>query len=296
MKRTKSVVFALLLSVCGIFAGENADTIAAPLNTQAKKPDKSVFNLFNPTPKELMRPFATDRPCKYNSPVTLDAGHFQFESDLFNYTYDQKSGVRNQSFFVLTPVMKVGLLDNTDLEVTLSPYSNAHSRDLNIGASTNIDGFGDVLSRVKVNLWGNEGGETALAVIPYIKAPTASSGLGNGEVEGGIIIPFLLNLPMDWNMTIMTSVDLLEDSTGLGHHAATNNLIAFAHPLIKNMVLEIEFFTSVSTEKNTQWVGTVDWAIAYVFSDDWQIDWGINTGVTRSAPAVNSYIGMSARF
>jgi Putative MetA-pathway of phenol degradation len=301
MKQIQLSMGVLLLAATICLAGDAVDKsgtadIAAPTNGSAAKPDKNSFDLFNPTPKELMRSFSTDRPCKYNSPTTVDAGHFQFESDLFNYTYDQKSGVRNESYFIATPVMKVGLLNNTDLEVTIVPYANTRTRDLNAGTINSSSGFGDILTRVKVNLWGNEGGETAFALIPYIKAPTASSVLGNGEVEGGVIAPFSLTLPADWTMTIQSSVDVLEDTTGNGHHAATSNLIAFAHPLIKNMVLELEFFTSVSTEKNTQWVGTADWAIAYIFVDDWQIDWGVNTGVTNSAPEVNPYIGLSSRF
>ncbi|MEO8961795.1 MAG: hypothetical protein ABI325_07935 [Ginsengibacter sp.] len=40
---------------------------------------KKVYNLFNPTPKSMMRDFETDRPDVTESAYTLDAGHFQFE-------------------------------------------------------------------------------------------------------------------------------------------------------------------------------------------------------------------------
>jgi len=45
-------------------------------------PDKSSFHFFNPTPRSLMRELSTDRPDKTESAYTVDAGHFQIESDL----------------------------------------------------------------------------------------------------------------------------------------------------------------------------------------------------------------------
>ena len=41
---------------------------------KSKCPDKSEYTLFNPTPKDKMRDFSTDRPTKSNVPYTVDAG------------------------------------------------------------------------------------------------------------------------------------------------------------------------------------------------------------------------------
>ena len=57
-----------------------ADTASA--QDKGAAADKSQYTLFNPTPKEQMRPFNTDRPTKSNVPYTVDAGHFQIETDL----------------------------------------------------------------------------------------------------------------------------------------------------------------------------------------------------------------------
>ena len=67
------------------------------------------------------------------------------------------------------------------------------------GPATTTDGFGDITTRLKVNLWGNDGGRTALAIMPFLKVPTASDGLGNDVVEGGIIVPFAFELPAGWS-------------------------------------------------------------------------------------------------
>src|ERR1700742_3376996 len=48
--------------------------------------DKSQYTLFNPTPERLLREFGTDRPDLTESPFSEDAGHIQFESNLFGFT------------------------------------------------------------------------------------------------------------------------------------------------------------------------------------------------------------------
>ena len=60
------------------------------LADELTRADKSAFHLFNPTPKELMREFATDRPDKTESAYSVDAGHFQFETDILIFSSDKK--------------------------------------------------------------------------------------------------------------------------------------------------------------------------------------------------------------
>ena len=67
--------------------------LAEPADSLLKEPtrssaDKSVFNLFNPVPKDLMRELAADRPDKTDCPFTVDAGHFQIEMDFVNLIYN----------------------------------------------------------------------------------------------------------------------------------------------------------------------------------------------------------------
>jgi hypothetical protein len=62
--------------------------------------------------------------------------------------------------------VKLGLLNNVDLHVLLNTHQWSRVED---EMSRTIDmpsGLGDVATRLKVNLWGNDDGRTALAVIP----------------------------------------------------------------------------------------------------------------------------------
>src|SRR5882672_2873801 len=162
--------------------------------------DKSQYTLSNPTTKELMREMTTDRPDKTESPYTVDAGHFQFEMDLVNYTYDREraGGVdtRVDSFAIAPINLKVGLCNQADLQVVVGTWNYVRTETSGTGGTLHQRGFGDVTTRLKYNFWGNDGGKTAFAAMPFVKLPTNQDELGNNSVEGGLILPLAVELPL----------------------------------------------------------------------------------------------------
>ena len=44
------------------------------------------------------------------------------------------------------------------------------------------------------------------------------------------------------------------------------------------------------------WVGTVDLGFTYALTSNVQLDAGVNAGVTRAAPDVNPFVGVSVRY
>jgi len=264
------------------------------------RPDKSKYHLFNPTPPELMREMSTDRPDKTESAYTVDAGHFQIEMDVLNYAYDRDNGLpgdtRVESVSIAPMNLKVGLCNYADFQLVLETYNSVRTHNRATGVVEEKRGFGDVIPRLKVNLWGNDGGPTALAVMPFVKLPTNQDGLGNNSVEGGVILPLAVALPQEWSMGLMTEVDFNRDEVGRGHHAEFVNTITFGHDIVGNLGGYVEFFGAVSTESDSEWVGTVDLGLTYALTKDIQLDAGVNLGVTRSADDINPFLGISWRF
>src|SRR6202008_2694373 len=84
-----------------------------------KKPDKSQYWLLNPVPPDQMRSFNTDRPTKANVPYTVDAGHFQYETDLVNFTHQVIGSAHTNTIMAPNPTFKVGVTNNADLEVNV---------------------------------------------------------------------------------------------------------------------------------------------------------------------------------
>ncbi len=274
-------------------------TALASVNA-AETPDKSRYHLLRPTPREFMREMSTDRPDKTESPYTVDAGHFQFEMDVLNYSYDRyntaRADVRVESLAIAPINLKAGLCNRVDLQLVVQSYNAVRTRDRAAGTVDKQRGFGDVTSRLKVNLWGNDGGATALAVMPFVKLPTNQDQLGNNSVEGGVIVPLAVALPGGWGVGVMTEVDFVRDGGGRRHHAEFINTITFAHGIAGNLGGYVEFFSVVSAERGSSWVGTADVGLTYGLTPDIQLDAGVNFGLTRSADDLNPFLGISWRF
>src|SRR5262249_44509070 len=151
-------------------------------------------------------------------------------------------------------------------------YNSVRTHDRTAGTVDTQRGFGDVIPRLKVNLWGNDGGRTAFAVMPFLKLPTNQDHLGNKSVEGGVIFPLAVELPKGWGMGLMTEVDFIRDGAGRGHHPEFINSITFGHDIVGKLGGYMEFFSAVSTESGSSWIGTADVGLAYGLTKDIQLD------------------------
>jgi hypothetical protein len=262
--------------------------------------DKSKYNLFLPTPREAMREMNTDRPDKTESAYTVDAGHFQLEMDFLSYTRDRDrhdgADTRVNSYAVAPVNLKLGLLNNLDFQLVLDTWNYVKTDDRVAGALSRQKGFGDVTTRLKFNVWGNDGGSTALALMPYVKLPSNQDHLGNNAVEGGLIIPMAVKLPLDFDMGLMTKFDCVRDSERRAYHPEFVNTVTVSHDIAGKLGGYLEFYSQVSTEANSRWIGTVDMGLTYELSKDVQLDAGINMGVTDSADDLNPFVGISLRF
>ncbi len=278
--------------------GTMFDTRAAEPDAAGPAIDKSQFHLFNPTPSKYLRELITDRPDKTESPYTVDAGHFQFEMDLVSYTRDEErldGATTKVDAWAVAPVnLKVGLCNRVDLHLVLESYN--HVRVRSGGVTQTMRGYGDTTVRLKCNFWGNDGGPTAMAAMPYVKLPTNQDGLGNNSVEGGLILPLAVSLPAGFGMGLMTQFDVIRDEDGGGHHAEFINSITLNHDIVGNVGGYVEFFSAVSAERGSGWIGTVDLGLTYGLTDNIQLDAGVNIGVTKSADDVNTFLGLSWRF
>jgi hypothetical protein len=262
--------------------------------------DKRGYNLFNPTPDTLLREMAADRPDKTESAYTVDAGHYQIEMDLLSYTYDRSSaGGEHQTVkaLAIAPInMKVGVLNNVDLQIIAESYNIQWTKDRDTNSSTRVSGFGDLTLRCKTNLWGNDGGPSALAVMPFVKFPTNQHDLGNGALEGGIIFPFAMELPADWGLGAQAEIDYLQDSNSSDYHPEFLNTVTVSHDIVGKLAGYVELFSNVSTERGAKWIATFDFGFTYAVTRDIQLDAGMNIGLTSAADDLNPFIGLSVRY
>ena len=247
---------------------------------------------------DKLRDLCTDRPTKSSAPCTVDAGHFQIESDLFNAVFDRTGGIDTHTYLFTNPTLKYGVTKTLDLEVTLAPVVEVTTKDRSTGAKTDTTGVGDLYLRAKLNLTGENGERIGVAITPYVKIPTAPSGLGNGAVEAGVQAPISVALPAKFTVNFDPEIDLLKDGSGDGRHANIVNLINLSHPA-GPLTLAAEAWSDVNFDPaGTVTQYTADFSVAWVpaRAPNLQFDGGVNLGLNRVTPGVQAYVGVSRRF
>src|SRR5688500_12749162 len=190
MVKGKAVAFAVGLAL-----------LALPCARAEEPGEKWQYNLFNPTPRPLMRELSTDRPDTTESPYTVDAGHFQVELSFVEYTRVD-GGDDFEEFAFLPANVKVELLNHVDLQLVVTPLVRQEFEDADAG-DDDASGFGDTQLRLKVNFWGNDGGPTAFAFMPFIQFPTGDDDVSTNHAEGGLIFPLAVELPAGFGLGLM---------------------------------------------------------------------------------------------
>ena len=281
---------ALTLGMAGLAAAAD----------EAPAVDKSQFTLFRPTPTALLRELATDRPDMTESPITVDAGHFLLEVSFVDYTHNRSQGVRTDQIIAAPFNLKLGLLNRVDLEIVLNPCVQVRTRT-NGAATGTVTGFGDALIRVKINLWGNDGpqagfGKTAFGLLPFIKIPTARGGLGNGRVEGGLILPLAVDLPAGFDLGMMVEFDFVRNDPNTRYGLETVHSITLGHPLIGSLRGYVEYVGITPNGTGTSYRGFFSTGLIYAVGKDVQLDAGTRVGLSKRSDALNLFTGISLRF
>jgi Putative MetA-pathway of phenol degradation len=261
----------------------------------APRTDKSGFTLLHPTPQSLMRKFNTDRPDQTESPFTVDAGHFQVEFSFVEYTHNRNLGGRAGDFSVLPANLKVGLLNNLDLQLVLNPYQNVltHGQP----SSQRESGFGNAELRAKLNLWGNDGGKTAFGVMPFIRFPTGSGGLSNHHVEGGLILPLAVQeLPGGFDLGTMAEFDLDRNDRNDAYGMDFVHSVTMGHELFtKKLNGYVEYYGMASVRTDRTYLASFDTGATHALSKNVQLDAGIEVGLSHRADHFTVFAGLSFR-
>jgi hypothetical protein len=182
-----------------------------------------------------------------------------------------------------------------DVQLVYDNYLNVQTTD-GLGNAATQAGFGDFTTRLKINLWGNDGGATAFALLPYVKFPTSTDHLGNNAVEGGVIFPLAVSLPHDFELSLETAASLMKNDENGGYHEEFIASASLDHQIIGKLSGFVEWFSDFTTESHAGWVGTVDSGLEYLVTKNIQLDCDCYFGVTPAAADYNPFCGITVRF
>ncbi len=272
-------------------------TLASAEETPA---DKSRFTLFSPTPAALLREFDSARPDHTDSSHTVDAGHVQLEMDIVAYVRDRhnsdRSFVRTEDWAFANANFRVGITNWADVEFVIPFFQGHREKDTSTGDGLRQRGIGDFTAVLKMNFWGNDGGKTSGGLEFFVKMPTATHHLGNGQVEGGGLLLFGTALPGDFDLGINTGVAAVANEPGSRHHAEFINSASVSHKVFGPLSAYAEIWSDTSAQAHTPVIVTADFGLLLLVGKNVQFDAGVNLGLTRAAPDIQTVLGVSVRF
>ena len=251
--------------------------------------------LAGPAAADDKSPICPDRPGRATSACTVPQGHWQLETSLADWTLQKQGGERDTSLVLGETTIKYGLTGGSDIEIDVTPWQRSTSSAGGIHESTS--GIGDVRVIYKQRLTKSDGPVQIIAM-PYVKVPTARASLGNGKWEGGMLFPIGYQIPKTpLSLGLTPEFDWVADGDGHGHHLSMEQVATLGVAATEKLNISAEIWSGWDWDPaGTTHQASADGSIAYLVTNDVQLDAGANFGINKATPDVELYSGVSVRF
>ncbi|UOR05263.1 transporter [Hymenobacter aerilatus] len=255
--------------------------------------DKSRYDLLHPTPRKYMRPMVPDRPGITESPYTVDAGHFQLESDGLRLINSRDGDARDRSLYLNHVLMKIGLTNQTDFQIGLNSYTiSKHWEDKATAEPERQARMGDMVVRLKRNIIGDDNKPFALAAIGYVRLPTGKQ-VGDGAVEYGVLVPAIYKLPNDWNVGAQTAAEWMYNRESAVHYLQLTPTFTIDKEFTEWLEGFVEVVGRWDTRQNS-WQASLNLGPQFDISKNLQFDIGTHLALNRQTDH-EYFVGFSFR-
>ncbi|MET4074327.1 transporter [Hymenobacter sp. UYCo722] len=286
MFRFGTACLLLLLPVLAATAqtGVKNDTI---------KVDKEQYDLFHPTPRKYMRPMVPDRPGITESPYSVDAGHFQYETDVVRLLTRRDGTTHGRDWYINHALGKIGLSNRTDLQVGLDSYTDTRNYD-DADPSQNAvyRGVGDLTLRLKHTLVGDDNSRWALGLIGYATLPTGGP-RGDGAVEYGAVLPVVFQITKPWNIGGQVATQVYWDRETRSRYLQLTPTFTTSYEVVKRLQVFAEL-VGYKDVRQSQWGSSINTGLQLAVSDNVQFDLGTHQPITNSVDH-EYFFGLSFR-
>jgi hypothetical protein len=213
-------------------------------------------------------------------PTTVAPGHFLLEMDALSLTLNHDGGTNYTAFGVASTFLTTGLTANWDVQVGAELFLN---QKFDSGGSTErTSGIGDVYFRTKWRFYEDSVTGTEIALLPYVKIPTNTGGVGNKSLEGGLIVPWKTNLAGGFTMAAMAELDFLRNDDDTGYDSFWYGAMTLQRQVTKAVGVYGEM-TLGKSSGGTPWDGMLGGGVTFAVSDNVWWDYAIYRGISRGA-------------
>lgn len=241
-----------------------------------------------------LREMTTDRGDLTGTPFTVMKGFFHLETGIFDYERRLHTEHSHETFNWGEINARYGLTDALDFQLIWRPYTEVRKDGDTADPGFHKSGVNDLFVRFKYNLIGNEGGDFALAVLPFVKVPVATGGIGNDMWEGGLKL--ISQKKIGGNFTFGSSlganISVDEDESSYLRPTATAQL---GFEITEKLGAFTEIYASWSKDDERYWQTAWNFGLDYDLTEHIILDVGL-FWFFRGEEALTPFIGISWRF
>lgn len=229
----------------------------------------------------VLGPLAPARAQITESPETVKPGEFLLEMDGVTLNFDREAGSRYRAVGLASTIVTAGLTRSVDLQVGFNLF--LHQTYESGGARQSHSGLGDLALRTKWTFWRDDRAGAAAAVIPYVKLPTNTGGVGNKSLEGGLIVPWAMNVPGGFGAGAMLQWDVVRNHADNGYDSRWSGSAFLHRELTRMIVVYGETAFAVASTGLADWTATLGGGVLCNVTKRLQLDYELSRGLNRHA-------------
>lgn len=217
------------------------------------------------------------------TPFTIAPGHFELRVDALTVAFDREDTrpKRYTALGVAHSLFQIGLTSSTDLQVGAQLFAR-QTYQTGIGR-TSDSGFGDMTFRVKYTFWRDVSAGAAAAVIPYVKIPSSSPGVGTDGTEYGFIVPWAMGLPGGFQSGASFQWDVQRNDARSGYDSVWTGGAYVRRDFTRKMNFYAESTLAVSSASKSSFAGTLGTGLTVRASQGISWEYGLSRGLGARA-------------
>jgi len=217
-------------------------------------------------------------------PDTIAPGKFFMRMDAVSVgiNRDTTEPSKFTALGLATTMLSTGITQDIDAEVGLQFFARQTYQQSG-GRRTTHSGIGDVTVRAKWTYLENDKIGAAAAVIPFIKVPTSTGGVGNEHAEGGVIFPWAMPLGTGMAIGAMAEWDLVRNDQNNGYDSRWFSSAFLRRHIAGPWGAYGEVTFGVSSETSSSFLGSLGGGVTWDWSKTLQLDYGLSKGLGNRA-------------
>jgi hypothetical protein len=216
------------------------------------------------------------------TPQTIAPGRFHIKMDGLKLGFDraEAAGNKYEALGVASTVVSAGLTSSIDLQLGFDLFLRETYEFR--GHRDSHSGFGDLAFRTKWTFW-RDPALGAAAIIPYVKLPTNTGGVGKKAMEGGFILPFEFKLGEGASLGAMFQWDMVrnDDDNGYDAHWLVSSFVE--RHLTEAIAVYGEATIDAWSTGLSNWAGSIGGGVWWQLTKSTRLDYELLRGVNQRA-------------